>query len=422
MTSTLKTRLAILGSTGSIGQQTLDVVRRNPERFEVVALTASSQVALLAEQVAEFRPEVVAMRDDTAAQQLRTSISTTTRVVSGDDAAAHCCALDSVDCVVAGIVGSAALEPVITAIRGGKSIALANKECLVAGGDLLRRELSVSSSRIVPVDSEHSSIYQCLAGRGQADVRKIYLTASGGPFWKLSAAEMANVTPEMAVKHPRWAMGAKISVDSATLMNKGLEMIEACWLFDMSPDQVGIFVHPQSLVHGLVEFSDASLIACLFEPDMRMPISYALGELARDGLGARVTQNGVSALDLVTKGKLEFFAPDFERFPALRLCYESMRKGGTHPTVLNAANEVAVLTFLRGELAFNDIVRVVEDVLSRCSVQNADNIETIRESDRWAREEARRIVEGGYRAAGARTGEASKEHNVLPLGNPSNGC
>jgi len=388
-------RIAVLGSTGSIGLSTLDVLARHPERYQVTALAAHSNVERLREQCLKHRPELaVVVRPEAAAllaAQLEAAGSPT-QVLAGENALSEIAAHERVDTVMAAIVGAAGLGSSLAAARAGKRILLANKEALVMSGPLFMRAVSEGGATLIPVDSEHNAIFQCMHGsraRGatgepRQGVRRVLLTASGGPFLRTSAQALRSVTPEQACAHPRWVMGRKISVDSATLMNKGLELIEACLLFGLPPAQVDIVVHPQSIVHSLVEYVDGSMLAQLGNPDMRTPIAHALGWPER-------LASGVESLDILRAARLEFEAPDLERFRGLRLARAAAEAGGTAPTVLNAANEVAVGAFLERRLAFPEIPAVIERVLARhhaIGVQPADTLENVLGADRWARREA----------------------------------
>ncbi|MDD4859130.1 MAG: 1-deoxy-D-xylulose-5-phosphate reductoisomerase [Dehalococcoidales bacterium] len=369
------TKLAVIGSTGSIGRQALDVVRALPGRFEVAALAAGGNTALLAQQIREFRPRFVysfaEFKPDTG------------EVLPLEQIAAH----QDVDMVLVAAAGKAGLEPTLAAVKAGKKVALANKESLVTAGAIITREAKKSGAQILPVDSEHSAVWQCLSGEVQPPVRLI-LTASGGPFWSYPAEKLAQVTAAQALKHPSWQMGRKVTIDSATLMNKGLEIIEAHWLFNMPVDKITVLVHPQSIVHSMVEYADGAIKAQLSYPDMRLPIQYALTypeRLANAGL-PRLNWNEVKSLN--------FEMPDMERFPCLRLGIEAGQKGGTYPAVLCAADEVAVEMFLAGRIKFTDIPRLIETVLERHSAAANPNIEEIEAADTWARHDTIGIVEG----------------------------
>ena len=380
-------RLALLGSTGSIGTQTLDVISRFPEKLRVVALAAGRSVDLLIQQCKQFRPELVSVaRAEDVALVREASGDPRLRVVFG---AAGLCevATHDADLVIAALVGSAGLEPVVAALGRGSDVALANKEVLVSGGPLVLERARASGAKLLPLDSEHVAIAQCLAGQRGAAVRKIWLTASGGPFRLASAEALAAATPAQALAHPNWEMGAKITIDSATLMNKGFEVIEARWLFDLEPERIGVLVHPESIVHSLVEYADGSWLAQLGVPDMRIPISYTLG------MPDRLALEDVAPLDLVALGALHFEAPDLGRFPALRLAFEALEAGGTAAAALNAANEVAVAAFLAGELGFTAIASVAEEVLARLPVRPGRSLEEIRDVDEQGRRLARRWIE-----------------------------
>ncbi|MBU3931926.1 MAG: 1-deoxy-D-xylulose-5-phosphate reductoisomerase [Proteobacteria bacterium] len=382
-------RLSILGSTGSIGVSTLDVVASHPEEFVVTALAAGRNIGLLKNQIDRFRPRLAAVIDEEHASGLRRLLgpAAATAVLYGQEGYREVAAIVGADMVVSAMVGAAGLIPTLEAIEAGSAIALANKETLVMAGRIVLRKAAEKGVNIIPVDSEHSAIFQCLQGHSREDVRRIILTASGGPFLHASADELAAVTPAEALRHPNWAMGRKITIDSATMINKGLEVIEAGWLFGLPAAAIDVLIHPRSVVHSLVEYRDGSVIAQLGVPDMRVPIAYALSFPHR-------LHRTDHALDLTTAGPLEFLKPDLERFPGLRLAYEAAGKGGTMPAVLNGANEIAVEAFLREKIGFSDIVFVVEQVLSRHSVQEEPSIDEILAADRWAREEAGQTIKG----------------------------
>ncbi len=380
--------VSILGSTGSIGVSTLDVARRHPARFRVVALAAQASDERLLEQCLEFRPEVAALADPAAAQRLAAGLARHglgTEVLGGAEGLAAVAAWPTARHVMAAIVGAAGLEPTLAAARAGKRVLLANKESLVCAGPLLVEAVHRHGAELVPIDSEHNAIFQCLppigAGRRPPGLRRILLTCSGGPFLRTPAAALGSVTPEQAVAHPNWRMGRKISVDSATLMNKGLELIEACLLFGIGPERVEVMVHPQSVVHSMVEYVDGSVLAQLGNPDMRTPIAHALGWPER-------IESGVESLDLVRVGQLGFEPPDTSRFPCLRIARTAAETGGTAPAVVNAANEVAVAAFLEGRLNFAGIPAVIEGVLGRHRAGPVADLATALEADRWARSEA----------------------------------
>ena len=386
-------RVAVFGSTGSVGVSTLDVLARHRERFTVAALAASTNHEQLLEQCVAHRPHVAVMRDPGAAAKLSATLHSAavpTRVLCGMDALVEIAASDEVDTVMAAIVGAAGLPSTLAAARAGKRVLIANKESLVVAGPLLVAAARASGAALVPIDSEHNAIFQCMpgtpeAGHRPAGVRRILLTASGGPFLRHSRERMARATPEEACAHPKWRMGRKISVDSATLMNKGLELIEACVLFGMEPREVEVVVHPQSIVHSLVEYVDGSILAQLGNPDMRTPIAHALGWPER-------IRSGVESLDLVAAARLDFEAPDLERFPALVAARAAAAAGGTMPAVLNAANEVAVSAFLAGRLGFLGIVELIEDVVGRHVRVAATGLAEVLEADRWARAEAEAVL------------------------------
>ena len=379
-------RLAILGSTGSIGANTLAVVDRHPDRFEVVALSADRQVDRLFEQCLRYRPRLAAMAQAPAAAQLRVKIRESglnCEVLSGAKALEQIAAAPEVDAVMAAIVGSAGLPSTLAAARAGKQLLLANKEALVMAGSLLMEAVAQSAATLLPIDSEHNAIFQALprdfdGSLDRSGVRKLWLTASGGPFLRTARELLDDVTPQQACAHPKWIMGRKISVDSATLMNKGLEVIEASFLFNARPAQIEVVIHPQSIVHSLVEYVDGSVLAQLGNPDMRTPIAHALAYPDR-------IDAGVQSLNLCAIGSLQFEQPDLERFPCLRLAYHALETGGSAPIVLNAANEVAVAGFLSGRLSFARIAGVVEEVLARVTSSRVRNLDDVLASDAQAR-------------------------------------
>ena len=381
-------RLAILGSTGSIGTSALDVVERNPEHFRVVALAAATSVEKLAAQARRHRPRVLAVKDAAAAQALRRLLpdDLAGRVVHGTQGYLAATLEGEPDLVLSAMVGAAGLVPTYAAVEAGIDVALANKESLVAGGELVMSRAKASGAHIIPVDSEHSALFQALMGNDPAWVKALWLTASGGPFRNLDRAALARVTAADALKHPTWSMGPKITIDSATLMNKGLEVIEAHWLFDQPLDKIKVMIHPQSLVHSLVEYRDGSIIAQLGLPDMRLPIAFALGYPRRRDWG-------LPGLDLATLGGLSFQPPDLERFPALGLAYEAGRLGGTAGAVLNAANEVAVERFLTGGLDYLGIAACVEAILEKHRVRPAESVAAVLDADLWARQQARQWLD-----------------------------
>jgi len=392
--------LVVLGSTGTIGENTLAVAAAHPDRFRIVALAARASDAALFAQCERHRPEMVALLDAAAASRLAARLRAAglpTRVQAGADALTAVATLPEADLVMAAIVGAAGLAPTLAAVAAGKQVLLANKEALVVAGPLLISTARRSGARILPIDSEHNAVFQCLLPRdvdaAPPGVRRILLTASGGPFLRSRREELAAVTPEQAIAHPNWRMGPKISVDSATLMNKGLELIEACHLFAVEPARVAVVIHPQSIVHSLVEFEDGSLLAQLSHPDMRVPIAHALGWPDRIASGA-------PWLDLVQVGRLSFEAPDLERFPCLALAGQAARSGGTAPAVLNAANEVAVAAFLGRRLNFAGIAGVIESVLQQHETRPVTTLADALAADAWGRERAEALL-ATPRAAGA---------------------
>ena len=386
-------KITVLGATGSIGTSTLDVIGRHPDRFQVFALSAARQVEALAALCRRFRPVFAVMPDVSAARDLSVRIADLpTRVLSGVDSLCEVAAHPEVDAVMAAIVGAAGLQSTLAAVRAGKRVLLANKEALVMSGSLFMSAVAASGAHLLPIDSEHNAIFQCLpSGRTRdlagAGVRRILLTASGGPFREFPAEALHDVTPEQACAHPNWSMGRKISVDSATLMNKGLELIEACWLFNTDPSRIEVHVHPESIVHSLVEYLDGSVLAQLGSPDMRTPIAYGLSWPER-------IEAGVESLDLFALQRFHFERPDPDRFPCLRLAAEAFRAGGTAPAVLNAANEIAVEAFLQGRLRFTAIPGVIEETLARLAPVSADGFDVIFDQDSAARRCAAELVGG----------------------------
>lgn len=382
----MRKRIAILGSTGSIGRQTLEVALALPEYFEVAVLAAGTNDALLAKQIELARPKLAVLHDQGAAARLKSSIRGLCAVLSGEEGLQAAAQYPDVDIVVTSLVGTAGLLPTLAAIRAGKDIALANKETLVAAGSLVIGEVNKHQVRLLPVDSEHSAVFQCLHGINREELSRIILTASGGPFRGFSRTQLKNVTREAVLRHPNWVMGQKITVDSATLMNKGLEVIEAKWLFDVSWDQIEVVVHPQSIVHSMIETVDGTVLAQLGLPDMRLPIQYALTFPLRQ-------INHFPRLDFRKMGTLSFEPPAVDVFPALELAYHAGRAGGTAPSVLNAANEQAVRLFLEGKISFLSIVNLVREVLDKHEIMGADVIENILEADKWARREVQGIYD-----------------------------
>jgi 1-deoxy-D-xylulose-5-phosphate reductoisomerase len=378
--------IVILGSTGSIGTSTLDIVDRFPEEFRVAGLTAGSNDEKLEEQIRRFRPSLVALSDASAAARLRHRCAELpVEILAGQEGLIQIASLSEGELVISAIVGGAGLVPTLAAIRSGKQIALANKEPMVMAGKLMQDEARRHGVRIFPVDSEHSAIFQSLEGHRKEDVRRLILTASGGALWPLSKEELQDVTPERALQHPNWKMGAKITIDSATLMNKGLEVVEARWLFDIPESQIEVMIHRESIIHSLVEYEDRSMIAQLGLPDMRTPISYAMRYPGRMPLD-------LPSFDLTEIAKLTFCKPDHDRFPCLGLGYESLRIGGTMPATMNAANEIAVEAFLNGGIRFTDIAEIIRSTMDVHITKDVETLEDALEADRWAREKAESLV------------------------------
>ena len=384
--------VSILGSTGSIGVSTLDVLARHPQRYSVFALTARERIAELAQQCRRFAPRYAVVASEQGAQQLQDLLKgedLPTEVLWGLEGLCQVAAAPEVDIVMAAIVGAAGLHPTLAAVQADKKVLLANKESLVMAGPVFTRALAASRAQLLPIDSEHNAIFQCLpqpcGSLEEAGVEKILLTGSGGPFRARAVDDLHRVTPDEACAHPNWSMGRKISVDSATMMNKGLEFIEACLLFNARPEQIDVVVHPQSIVHSMVQYRDGSLLAQMGNPDMRTPIAHALAFPER-------IDSGVAALDLIAQGRLDFEAPDLQRFPCLRLAREAMDAGGSAPTVLNAANEVAVDAFLHGRLSFTSIPAVIERVLESIDAVELTGLDAVETADRNARELARQVL------------------------------
>lgn len=378
--------ISILGSTGSIGKQTLEVISRYPERFRVLGLSAGENIGLLLEQIREFRPEAVSVKDSGIAESLRSRLGDTrVEILSGTEGASGIAALDSNDLVVSAMVGASGLVPTLSAVKAGKDVALANKESLVVAGEILTGEAERKGVRIIPVDSEHSAIFQALETCGKEYAKGLIITASGGPFLDTPAAELGGVTVEVALNHPTWKMGDKITIDSATLMNKGFEVIEAKWLFGFDPERISVWIHPQSIVHSMVEYIDGSLISQMSLPDMRIPIAYALS------YPERMLMNGNRVVPENFR-ELTFRGVDNEKFPSISLAFSALREGGTMPAVMNGANEVAVRAFLTREIGFTDIVRIVEKVMSIHQSSPAESLESVLESDAWARDKARILI------------------------------
>jgi 1-deoxy-D-xylulose-5-phosphate reductoisomerase len=381
--------LSLLGATGSIGVNVLNIVRKFPERFRIIGLAAGRNVELLARQVTEFNPQRVSVLDDEHADKLARLLPDEyrSRIVTGTAGNSEIAALDETDMTISAIVGAAGLLPTIAAIEAGKDIGLANKETLVVAGRLVMQKVRENNVKLLPIDSEHSAIMQALDGGRKEDVARIILTASGGPFLHRKKEELQEVSPDQALAHPNWSMGRKISIDSATLMNKGLEVIEAHWLFDMSPDSISVVVHPQSIVHSLVEYQDGSVLAQLGIPDMQIPIAYALSYPERMALDLK-------SLNLWQCGNLEFLEPDYNRFPALRLAFEALERGGVSTAVLNAANEVAVESFLNGHISFPEISALVEKTMVTIKGGSDTILDDLLEADRAARLMTHQLITG----------------------------
>lgn len=381
--------ISVLGSTGSIGVSTLDVIARNPDRFKVIALTAQKNIDLLFQQCTQFHPQYAVLQSEIAAAELRTRLQSTfhdVEVLSGDEALEQVAGLSDVNIVMAAIVGAAGLLPTLAAVRAGKRVLLANKEALVMAGSLFIEEVQRHGAELLPIDSEHNAIFQCLPhdfeiGKKYSGIKKITLTASGGAFRDFPLSQLNDVTPAQACTHPNWNMGRKITVDCATMMNKGLEVIEAHWLFGSATEQIQVVLHPQSTVHSLVEYIDGSMLAQLGNPDMKTPIAHALAWPKR-------IQSGVESLDLLALSRLDFLPLDLIRFPCLNLAYQTLAAGGTASTILNAANEVAVQAFLDGLIRFTDIANICAKVLDEIASVPAANIEAILVADKTARQAA----------------------------------
>jgi len=386
--------ITVLGSTGSIGISTLDVIARHPNRFKVIALTANTQVDRILEQCRKFSPRYAVMVDESSAQQLAERFKqqdiSGVEVLSGVEGLEKVASLPEVDQVMAAIVGAAGLLPTLAAAKQGKRVLLANKEALVMSGKLFMDAVQNNNAELLPIDSEHNAIFQCMPSSrtellSQMGVTRILLTSSGGPFLQQNIDDLHNVTPDQACAHPNWSMGRKISVDSASMMNKGLEVIEAHWLFNATADDIQVVIHPQSVIHSMVEYSDGSVLAQLGNPDMRTPIAHAMAWPER-------MESGVKQLNMFDVARLDFEAPDFDRFPCLRLAYEALRQGGTSTSILNAANEIAVEAFLNETISFLDIPKVIEKTLDELTSVNADSLEVVLAADNSAREVARVCV------------------------------
>lgn len=389
--------ITVLGATGSIGVSTLDVIARHPDRYKVFALTADRRWQVLATQCLVHQPRYAVLKDSASAKELELELrrqGCATEVLQGDEALEQVAAHEQVDVVMAAIVGAAGLLPTLAAVNAGKKVLLANKEALVMAGGLFTRAVAEHGAVLLPIDSEHNAIFQCLPnhrtdyladGLRSSGVRKILLTASGGPFRNTPVSDLAQVTPEQACAHPNWSMGQKISVDSATMLNKGLELIEACWLFNTRPQQVQVVIHPQSVIHSMVEYIDGSVLAQLGNPDMRTPIAHALAWPER-------IESGVASLDLIATARLDFSAPDYTRFPCLQLAQQAAEVSGTAPAILNAANEVAVAAFLQRRIRFDQIAVVIDQVLSRLSSTEPHDLAHVQAADVEARSLALQLI------------------------------
>lgn len=386
--------ICILGATGSIGVSTLDVVARHPDRYKVVALTANGNIDALYDQCVQHHPEYAVVVNESKAQEFKQRIAASPvadiKVLAGSEALVQVATLDSVDSVMAAIVGAAGLLPTLAAAKAGKDVLLANKEALVMSGQIFMRAVAESGATLLPIDSEHNAIFQCMpagyaTGYRAKQARRILLTASGGPFRRTPIADLDGVTPDQAVAHPKWDMGRKISVDSATMMNKGLELIEACLLFNMDPDDIQVVIHPQSIIHSMVDYVDGSVLAQMGNPDMRTPIAHAMAWPER-------FDSGVAPLNIFDVGHMDFEQPDLERFPCLRLAYEAIKAGGIMPTVLNAANEIAVDAFLNEKVRFTDIAKIIERSMAQFKPESAETLELVLQADQNARDVARNVI------------------------------
>jgi 1-deoxy-D-xylulose-5-phosphate reductoisomerase len=386
-----KSRITILGATGSIGLNTLDVISRHREKYDVFALTANRDIDGMLTQCEKFQPEYAVMADEDAAETLQKKLGNRDiKVLAGTDGLKYVAAHEATDTVMAAIVGAAGLLPTLEAVKNGKKVLLANKESLVMAGSIFMSEVQRNGCILLPIDSEHNAIFQCMpynyrTGAYPEGVRRILLTASGGPFLDTDMEQLADMSPDQACAHPNWSMGRKISVDSATMMNKGLEVIEARWLFDAQPENIQVVIHPQSVIHSMVEYADGSILAQLGNPDMRTPIAHAMFWPERE-------ESGVESLDLFQVAQLNFSNVDFVRFPCLRLAYESLRQGETMPAVLNAANEIAVQAFLDEKIRFTEIPVVIEKTLEHSTADRVESLETLLSADRHARDKANEFV------------------------------
>jgi 1-deoxy-D-xylulose-5-phosphate reductoisomerase len=376
-------KVAILGSTGSIGINTLKVIEKFRDKFKVVGLSAKENITELEKQIEEFSPSYVSIMDDEKYYSLKSRLGSEVQVYNGIEGIIKIVKSDDVDIVVSAIVGSAGMLPTLEAVKSGKTVALANKESLVMAGELIMQEAKNNNATIIPIDSEHNAIFQCIGSHKKEEIKKIILTASGGPF--LHRANIKNVTVQEALQHPTWSMGKKITIDSATLMNKGFEVIEAFFLFGIPLSNIEVVIHPQSVVHSFVEYIDGSVMAKLGVPDMRIPIQYAINYPQR-------MNGGMPKLDLTEISKLTFSKPDFERFPCLKYAYEALEKGGTMPAVLNSTNEIAVKNFLNGRIKFHEIPEIIKQVMEKHTIKNANVLENIFEADMWAKDTTNKLL------------------------------
>jgi len=390
MKNELRKNVVVLGATGSIGDSALDIVSRNPEKFNVFALSGHSNIKKLVQLCDKFSPRYAVITDCEKYSEFKNQVSSKTTVLAGMDELNALCQHCDVDMVIAGIVGSAGMQPVLSTVQAGKTLLLANKEALVLAGELVMKAATENQARIIPLDSEHNAIFQCLpddyqVGKTPENVEKIILTASGGPFWNREKNTFSSITPEQACAHPNWDMGRKISVDSATLMNKGLEVIEAYWLFNIAVDNIDVHVHPQSIIHSMVCFKDGSVLAQLGEPDMRIPIAYGLG------LRERIA-SGAGLVDLLKIQQLQFFPPDYEKFPCLNLAQEAIKMGGTAMAVLNAANEMTVQAFLNKKIPFTAIATINEKIMTNASIDKLTDVQQLQSLDNEMRLKTQQVV------------------------------
>jgi len=376
-------KIVLYGSTGSVGRSVLDVVRKNPDRFKIKTLTSNRNIDLLSSQISEFDPETAAIGDKGLYEELKSRTSGRVKIVAGDEELPYLSEDDDADIVFMAISGIAALLPLMSAIKAGKTIALASKEPIVSGGRLIMEEVERCSARIIPVDSEHSAIFQCIDSIDKGSIARLYITGSGGSLWNRRKTELDDVTVEEVLAHPKWDMGPKITVDSATLMNKGLEIIEARWLFGIEPEKLKVIIHPEAIIHSMVEFVDGTVRASMFYPDMRYPVLKALSH-------PEMISNGLPRVDLISLGRMSFYEPDGSRFPALKMAYEALQKEGTVPAVLNSANEAAVGLFLQRRIKFTQITGIVAGVIDRHRPQMDPGLEDIIAAERWAKEEVLR--------------------------------